>query len=172
MGGPATVAFDRRGGQSQDFLHGQRDALRPCLRQRQMVSVSALVAASKRRVVSVANKPDRYTLLVSQVLECLPDLSGEGIRNGNVLVLIPQWHDEIPNAGPRRLAFPVSHFANGLHSANLDDLDFIRRVRVVRPFAKGLIGGKMPFDWLAGLNRVDLTGGSRGGRQQESNDQH
>ena len=151
MGGPATVAFDRRSRQSQNFLHRQCDALRPCLRQRQLVSVKAFVAAGQRRVVCVADEPDRHALLVPQVIERLLDLFGESVGNGNVLVLVPQWHDEVPDARPRRLAFLVSHLADGLHPADLDALDVIGPIRVERPLLHCLVAGQMPLDRLAGL---------------------
>ena len=154
---PATVAFDRRRGQSQDFLHGQCDAVRPCLRQRQLVSVSALVEASQRRVVGVADEPDRHAPLVPQVVERLPDLFGEGVGNGSVLVLVSQWHDKVPDPRPRRLAFLVSHLADGLRPADLDELGFIGPFESCAPFPKGLVAGQMPLDRLAGLDRVDLA---------------
>ncbi len=145
--------------------------MRPCLRQRQVVSVSALVRASERRIVRVADEPDCHSPLVPQVVESLPDLFGRAIRNGSVFVLVPQWHDEVPDARPRRLAFPVSHFANGLRPADLDELGFIGPLRVVRPFPKGLVARQMPLDRLAGLGRVDLADARRGGHHQESRDQ-
>src|SRR2546429_4653876 len=93
---------------------------RSCLRQRQVVSVSALVQASQRRVVSVADEPDRHAPLVPQVVERLPDLSCEGIGNGSVLVLVRQWRDKLSDARPRRLAFPVSHLAKDRKSTRLN----------------------------------------------------
>jgi hypothetical protein len=86
----------------------------------------------------------------------------------SVLVLVPQWHDEVPDARPRRLAFPVAHFANGLRPADLDDLGFIGPFEVVRPFPKGLVAGQVPLDRLAGLGRVDLADARGGGHHQES----
>ena len=136
-----------------------------------MVSIIALVQAGQRRVVRVADEPDRHAPLVPQVVESLPDLSGEGIRNGGVLVLVPHWRDKISDARPRRLAFPVSHFANGLHPAYLDELGFIGRIRLVRPFPKGLVAGQMPLDRLAGLGRVDLADARSGRHRQESDNQ-
>src|SRR5204862_3096087 len=50
--------------------------------------------------------------------------------------LVPQWRDKLPDARPRRLAFPVSHLANVLRPADLDELGFIGRIRVVRPFPR------------------------------------
>src|SRR5258708_10727197 len=131
--------------------------VRPCLRQRQVVSVSALVGARQRRVVSVADEADRRVPLVPQVVERLPNLFSEGVGNGSGLVLVPHWHDEVPDAHPRRVAFPVAHFANGLHPADLDELGFTGRLRVMRPFTKGLISGQMPLDRLAWLVPADLT---------------
>ena len=109
-----------------------------------------LVAAGQRRVVGVADEPDRHALLVLQVVERLPDLSGEGFGNRNVLVLVPQWHDEVPDARPRRLAFLESHLADGLHPAHLDALDVIGHIRVERPFPEFLVG-QMPLDRSPGL---------------------
>jgi hypothetical protein len=116
-------------------------------------------------------KPDRHSPLVPQVVESLPDLFGEGIGNVSVFVLVPQWHDEVPDACPRRLAFPVSHFANRLRPADLDELGFIGPIRVVRPFPKGLVARQVPLDRLAGLGRVDLADARGGGHHQESGDQ-
>ncbi len=90
-----------------------------------MGSVNALVAAGQRRVVGVADEPDRHVLLVPQVVERLPDLFDEVFGNGSGLVLVPQWHDEVPDARPPRMAFPVSQLADGLHPADLDALDVI-----------------------------------------------
>src|SRR6202158_4080103 len=122
----------------------------------------------QRRVVSVADEADGHAPLVPQVVERLPDLFGEGIGNGSVLVIVPQWRDKLPDARPRRLAFPVSHLANVLRPADLDELGFIGRIRVVRPFPKGLIAGQMPLDRLAGLGRVNLTCGRASGPQEGS----
>src|SRR5215470_17709444 len=120
-----------------------------------MVSVSTLVAASQGRIVRVADELDRHAPLVPQIVESLTDLSGEGIGNGSVFVRVPQWHDEVPDARPRRLAFLVSHFANGLRPADLDELGFTGRIRLVRPFPKSLVARQMPLDRFAGLGRVD-----------------
>src|SRR5207247_4690858 len=134
----------------------QCDTVRPCLRQRQVVSVSVLVEASQRRVVSVADKPDRHAPLVPQAVERLPDLACEGIGNGSVLVLVPQWRDKLPDARPRRLALPVSHLANVLLPADLDELGFMCRIRDVRPFLKGLIDRLMLLYRLGVLGSVYL----------------
>src|SRR4029077_11436894 len=133
------------------------NAVRACLRQRQLVSVSALVAAGQRRVVSVADEADRHAPLVPQVVERLPNLFGEGVGNGSGLVLVPHWHDEVPDAHPWGVAFPVAHFANGLRPADLDELGFTCRLRVMRPFTKRLITGQVPLGWLTRLGGVDLA---------------
>src|SRR4029453_12531319 len=99
-----------------------------------MVSVGLLVAAGQRRVVGIADEPDRHAPLVPQVVERLPDLFGEGFGDGNVLVLVPQWHDEVPDTHPRRLAFLESHLADILHPTHLDALDVTGHIRVYRPF--------------------------------------
>jgi hypothetical protein len=69
------------------------------------------------------------------------------------------------------LAFPISHFANGFHPTDLDDLGFISLIRLSRPLPKGLVAGEVPLYQLAGLGRVDLSGGRRGGHYRESKDQ-
>src|SRR5258708_30158015 len=84
-------------------------------------------------------------------------MSCEGIGKGIDLGLVPQWRYKLPDARPRLLAFPVSHLANVLRPADLDELGFIGRIRVVRPFPKGLIAGQMPLYRLARLVRVNLT---------------
>ena len=109
--------------------------------------------------------------LVPQVIERLPDLPAESIGNRSGLVLVPQWRNEVPDAHPRCLAFPVSHFANVLRPADFDELGFIALLRVVRPVPKGLVAGQMPLDRLVGLGRVDLADARRRGHQQESGDQ-
>src|SRR5258708_19429590 len=114
---------------------------------------------------------DRPPPPVPQVVERLPDLACEGMGNGSVLVLVPQWRDKLPDARPRRLAFPVSHLANVLRPADLDELGFIGRIRVVRPFPKGLIAGQMPLYRLAGLGRVDLADARGSGHRQQTGDQ-
>ena len=137
-----------------------------------MVSVGALVAAGQRRVVGVADEPDRHALLVPQVVERLPDLSGEVFGNGSGLVLVPQRRDEVPDARPRRLAFLESHLADGLHPADLDALDVIGlHSAFERPFPECLVAGQMPLDRLARLGRVDLTGARGGGHHEESDKQ-
>ena len=153
-----TVAFDCGGRQSQGLLHGQRDAVCPCFRQRQLVSINALVALGKFRVVGVAYEPDRHAVLLPQVVERLPHLSGEGFGNGIGLVLIPQWRDEVFDTRPRRLAVLESHLAHGLDAANLDALGVIGPVRLVRPFPWFLVDGQMSLNRLGRLGHVDLTG--------------
>ena len=136
-----------------------------------LVPVKALIAAGQRRVVRVADEPDRHALLVPQVVERLLDLFGESVGNGNVLVLVPQWHDEVLDARPRRLAFLVSHLADVLHSADLDALEVIGPIRVERPFLHCLVAGQMPLDRFARLGRVDLADAHRGRHDQESDNQ-
>ena len=171
MGGPATVALDRRSRQSQNFLHRQCDSLRPCLRQRQLVPVKAFIAAGQRRIVCVADEPDRHALLIPQVIERLLDLFGKSVGNRNVLVLVPQWHDEVLDARPRRLAFLVSHLADVLYAADLDALEVIGPIRVERPLLHCLVAGQMPLHRLGRLGRVDLADARRGRRDQESDNQ-
>jgi hypothetical protein len=61
------------------------------------------------------------------------------------------------------LAFAVSHFANGLRPADLEEFGFTCPIRVVRPFPKGLVAGQVPLDRLAGLGRIDLADARGGG---------
>ncbi len=125
MRASAAVACDRRGGQSQGVLHRQCDAERPGLRQRQVVSVDALVAAGQRRVVGVADETDRHVLFVPQVVERLHDLFGEVFGDGRGLVHVPQGHDEVLDARPPRVAFLVVQLADGLRPADFDALDVV-----------------------------------------------
>src|SRR5215510_10653426 len=124
-----------------------------------MVSVSLLVATSQRRVVCIADEPDRHVSLVPHVVECLPDLSAEAFGNRTVLVLVPQWHDKVPDAHAWRLAFLESHLADVLLPTHLNTLDVIGSIRVYRPFPELLVAGKMPLDRLARPGRFERTGG-------------
>src|SRR6185369_5760267 len=141
--GTTTVTLDYRTRQSQLFSHGKCNAVRPCLGQRQMISVGLLVAAGQWSVVGVADETNRYVLFATQIIESLADLSAEVFGDGNVLVVIPQRHNEISNAGPRRIPVPVSHLADGFYSADLDALDVISFTRIVSPFPECLVSGQM-----------------------------
>src|SRR5207247_8833698 len=105
------------------------------------------------RVVRGACEAMRHARLGPEVVESLPDLDGEGMGKGSVLVLVPQWREKLPDARPRRLAFPVSHLANVLLPADLDELGFIGRIRVVLPVPKCLIAGRFPYYRYAGWIR-------------------
>src|SRR5262245_26577107 len=137
-----------------------------------MVSVSALVAARQWRIVGVADEPDRYALLIPHVVERLLDLFGEVFGNGNVLVLVQQWRDEVPDAHARRLTFSESHFADFFHAADRDALDIgIRLIPICSPFAKCLVGGQVPLDLLAWFDVVDLTRTRGSGHHEKSDKQ-
>jgi hypothetical protein len=106
-------------------VHRQRDAERPGLRQRQLVSVDALVALGQRPIVGVADEPDRHTLFVPEVREGLLDLPGEFLGDGGGLVLVPQRYDDVLDTCTARLTLFVTQLTEGLHSANLDALDVV-----------------------------------------------
>jgi len=113
-------------------------------------------------------------MFVSQIVERLSDLPDESVGNGNVLVLIQQWHNQVPDTHPRCLAVRVSHFADGLHSAHFYELDVVGvvgRVGVLRPLPERLIARQMVLNRIARLGRGDLSGGHRRGHYRESKDQ-
>jgi hypothetical protein len=128
-----------------------------------------LFAAGQGRVVGVTDEPDGHSGFVSQVIKRLPYLPGECVGNVNVLVLVPQWHDEIPDAHSGRTAVRVSHFAEGLHAAHFYNLD--ARVRVVRPLPERLVARQMALGCIARLGRNDLADARRSGHHQEADNQ-
>jgi hypothetical protein len=123
--GAEAFAFDRRGGQVQRFLDGQRHPQRPRLRQRELVSVDALVTLGQRRIVGVADEADGDVRLVRQVRQRLTDLLDELLGDRRRLVLVAQRHDEVLDARAAPLAFLVAQLADGLHPADLDALDVV-----------------------------------------------
>jgi len=89
----------------------------------------------------------------------------------SVLVLVPQWRDEVPERASVAFGLPCDRIlANGLYPADLDELGLIGRIRVMRPFPK-VCRWTMPLDRLAWLGGVDLADARRGGRHQESDNQ-